>query len=153
MKDQYKKILDHLPYKSSFRFVDSISFIDENKVIGSYTLQKDAFYYEDHFKGFPVTPGVIITEIMAQIGLVVPGIYNVLQSSPASNIGNFFPLLTSTEVEFFKMVMPGETVEVHSVKKYFRLSKLKYHVEMFNSKKELVAKGDFSGFIKSKNRV
>ena len=71
----YDHILNQLPYKSSFRFVDEILSLDENGVTGNYTLRSDSFFYEDHFPGNPVTPGVIITEIMAQIGLVVLGIY------------------------------------------------------------------------------
>jgi 3-hydroxyacyl-[acyl-carrier-protein] dehydratase len=71
----YQYIFDHLPYKSSFRFVDEISFLDQDKVIGNYTPKEDAFFYKDHFPGNPVTPGAILTEIMAQIGLVVLGIY------------------------------------------------------------------------------
>jgi 3-hydroxyacyl-[acyl-carrier-protein] dehydratase len=72
-------ILNHLPYKSSFRFVDHIAFLNENEVRGEYTLKQDSFFYEDHFEGNPVTPGVIITEIMAQIGLVVLGIFLILK--------------------------------------------------------------------------
>ena len=72
---KYQHILDRLPYKSSFRFVDEISFLDPDKVIGHYTLRADAFFYADHFPGNPVTPGAILTEIMAQIGLVVLGIF------------------------------------------------------------------------------
>ena len=75
LQRMYNEILEYLPYKSSFRFVDEIVSIDENNVTGNYTLRKDAFFYEDHFPGRPVTPGVIVTEIMAQIGLVVLGIY------------------------------------------------------------------------------
>ena len=74
---KYQYIFDLLPYRSTFRFVDEISFLDPGKVIGHYTLKKDAFFYEDHFVGYPVTPGAILTEIMAQIGLVVLGIYLV----------------------------------------------------------------------------
>src|SRR6478736_1936234 len=79
LQPMYNEILAHLPYKSSFRFVDEIVSIDENNVTGNYTLRKDAFFYEDHFPGNPVTPGVIVTEIMAQIGLVVLGIYLLLK--------------------------------------------------------------------------
>src|ERR1700753_4195417 len=75
----YKNILNLLPYKSSFRFVDHISSLDSDGVVGEYTLKEDAFFYEDHFAGNPVTPGVIVTEIMAQIGLVVFGIFLVLK--------------------------------------------------------------------------
>lgn len=145
-------ILNYLPYKSSFLFVDDITLLDENGVTGNYTLKSDAFFYEDHFPGNPVTPGVIITEIMAQIGLVVLGIYLMVSGSKQEGVAmdeNSFPLLTSTNVEFFKMVLPGETVVVTSKKQYFRFGKLKCLVEMHNPVGELVAKGVFSGIIKN----
>jgi 3-hydroxyacyl-[acyl-carrier-protein] dehydratase len=143
-------ILNHLPYKSSFRFVDNISLLSEDEVRGEYTLKNDAFFYEDHFEGNPVTPGVIITEIMAQIGLVVLGIFLVLKETDF-NFGenDLYPLLTSTDVSFYKMVLPGQTVKVISKKQYFRFGKLKCYVEMFDSSKELVAKGTFAGIIKN----
>jgi 3-hydroxyacyl-[acyl-carrier-protein] dehydratase len=150
----YNDILDKLPYKSSFRFVDEIILLDENGVTGTYTLKKDSFFYEDHFLNNPVTPGVIITEIMAQIGLVVLGIYLILNSKEKINLTtseSIFPLLTSTEVTFFKMVMPGEKVTVISKKQYFRFDKLKCYIEMMNADGELIARGMFSGIIKDFN--
>jgi 3-hydroxyacyl-[acyl-carrier-protein] dehydratase len=143
-------ILNHLPYKSSFRFVDNISLLSEEEVIGDYTLKNDAFFYEDHFEGNPVTPGVIITEIMAQIGLVVLGIFLLLKDSKFNykEEGSLFPLLTSTDVSFYKIVLPGQKVTVISKKQYFRFGKLKCYVEMLDSSRELVAKGMFSGIIK-----
>jgi 3-hydroxyacyl-[acyl-carrier-protein] dehydratase len=146
----YKDILNHLPYKSSFRFVDTITELDEEGVVGEYTLRPDSFFYEDHFVGNPVTPGVIITEIMAQIGLVVLGIFLLSQDSGAYENSNeaTFPLFTSTEVSFHKMVLPGEKVRVISKKQYFRFSKLKCYVEMWDSSNDLIAKGMFSGIVK-----
>lgn len=150
-------ILNHLPYKSSFRFVDNITLLNENEVRGEYTLRKNAFFYEDHFIGNPVTPGIIITEIMAQIGLVVLGIFLVLKENelklPAGQTGTMqddstFPLLTSTEVSFYKIVLPGQKVIVISKKQYYRFGKLKCYVEMLDQSEELVAKGVFSGIIK-----
>ena len=144
------QILNHLPYKSSFRFVDNISLLSEDEVRGDYTLKKDAFFYEDHFVGNHVTPGVIITEIMAQIGLVVLGIFLVLKENEINSLNgdSFFPLLTSADVSFYKMVLPGQKVTVISKKQYFRFGKLKCYVEMLDSSKELIAKGIFSGIIK-----
>jgi 3-hydroxyacyl-[acyl-carrier-protein] dehydratase len=146
----YKDILNHLPYKSSFRFVDTITELDEEGVVGEYTLRPDSFFYEDHFVGNPVTPGVIITEIMAQIGLVVLGIFLLSQDSGSYENSNeaTFPLFTSTEVSFHKMVLPGEKVRVVSKKQYFRFSKLKCYVEMWDSSNDLIAKGMFSGIVK-----
>lgn len=146
----HEDILNHLPYKSSFRFVDNITELDEDGVKGDYTLRADSFFYEDHFVGNPVTPGVIITEIMAQIGLVVLGIFLISADSGFNGNTNeaMFPLFTSTEVSFHKMVLPGEKVTVISKKQYFRFGKLKCYVEMFDSSGGLIAKGMFSGIVK-----
>ena len=150
-KTMNNHILNHLPYKSSFRFVDNISHLSENEVRGEYTLKEDAFFYEDHFEGNPVTPGVIITEIMAQIGLVVLGIFLVMKETgfKFNDEESLYPLLTSTDVSFYKIVYPGEKVTVVSKKQYFRFGKLKCHVEMLNSSKEVIATGTFAGIIKN----
>jgi 3-hydroxyacyl-[acyl-carrier-protein] dehydratase len=151
LKDKYKEILDQLPFKSSFLFVDTILLLNDDEVIGDYTLKEDAFFYEDHFAGNPVTPGSIIVEIMAQIGLVVLGIYLTTRAKSELNNtedGGLFPLLTSTDVSFYKMVLPGEKVTVISKKQYFRFGKLKCYIEMHNASGEILAKGMFSGLIK-----
>jgi 3-hydroxyacyl-[acyl-carrier-protein] dehydratase len=146
----YSYIFDLLPYKSSFRFVEEISFLDVDKVVGHYTLREDAFFYEDHFPGRPVTPGAILTEIMAQIGLVVLGIHLMVTASASAATGAaaVYPLLSSVNVEFHKMALPGQRLTVTSKKDYFRFDKLKCHVEMHDAAGELIAKGVFSGFIK-----
>ncbi len=146
-------ILNYLPYKSSFLFVDDITSLNDDGVTGDYTLKPESFFYEDHFPGNPVTPGVIITEIMAQIGLVVLGIHlmlgDVKQHEGFEMHEDSFPLLTSTNVDFFKMVLPGEKVIVTSKKQYFRFGKLKCVVEMRDVNSEMIAKGVFSGVIKN----
>jgi 3-hydroxyacyl-[acyl-carrier-protein] dehydratase len=145
----YTYILDLLPYKSSFRFVEEISFVDADKVIGHYTLKPDAFFYHDHFPGNPVTPGAILTEIMAQIGLVVLGIFLLTDGKEQNPSATAFPLLTSVNVEFFKPALPGQRLTVTSKKDYFRFGKLKCHVELHDSTGGFIAKGVFSGFLKS----
>lgn len=148
----YNKIIACLPYKSSFLFVDNVTALSDNGVTGDYTLKPDSFFYEDHFIGNPVTPGVIITEIMAQIGLVVLATYLMIDDKISTDVvmsEDSFPLLTSTEVSFFKMVSPGEKVTVSSAKEYFRFGKLKCKVEMHNEHAELVARGVFSGIVKN----
>lgn len=148
----YDYIFSHLPYKSSFLFVDDISFLDGNKVIGHYTLKESAFFYEDHFAGNPVTPGAIITEIMAQTGLVVLGIYLMIETSGSKSLLEedepLMPVLTSTEISFHRIVLPGQKVTVISRKEYFRFGKLKCRVEMLDEQERLIAKGIISGIVK-----
>jgi 3-hydroxyacyl-[acyl-carrier-protein] dehydratase len=146
----YQHILDLLPYKSSFRFVDEISYLDKDRVVGHYTLKEDAFFYEDHFPGNPVTPGAILTEIMAQIGLVVLGIFLIVGPLPedAAAAPAVLPLFTSVDVSFNRMVLPGQKITVISQKEYFRFGKLKCRVEMLDAAGNRIAKGVFSGIIK-----
>ena len=144
----YNAILDKLPYRSSFRFVDHITQLDSMGITGDFTLREDAFFYQDHFVGNPITPGVILTEIMAQIGLVAFGIYLLSErQNNATTNEQVWPLLTSTEVSFHRMVLPGQRVTVTSQKEYFRFNKLKCTVQMFNDGNELVAGGTFAGVI------
>ncbi|TKC09140.1 3-hydroxyacyl-ACP dehydratase FabZ family protein [Pedobacter frigoris] len=142
-----EEILDHLPYSKPFLFVDTIEEIDENGVTGSYTFDKDLDFYKGHFKDAPVTPGVILTETMAQVGLVCLGIYL------SGNVEGGLPghvMLTSTAIDFMKPVYPGEKVSVIAEKIYFRFKKLHCNVQMLNEAGEVVCKGTVSGMVTNK---
>ena len=69
-----QEIIALLPYQEPFLFVDELTTISSEGVTGNYTFKKDAYFYKGHFKNNPITPGVILTECMAQIGLVCLGI-------------------------------------------------------------------------------
>lgn len=142
MVKNHQEILALLPYTKPFLFVDELIEIDENGVKGSYTFTKDLDFYQGHFKDFPVTPGVILTETMAQIGLTCLGIFLL-----GIEVKNLSLAMTSTQIEFLRPVYPGEKVFVISEKKYFRFNKLKCEVRMENEAGELVCKGEIAGMI------
>jgi 3-hydroxyacyl-[acyl-carrier-protein] dehydratase len=144
----FKKIIEKLPYSRPFLFVDDLSKLDSNGVTGSFCFRKDLKFYEGHFKQRPVTPGVILTECCAQIGLVCLGIF-LLSEQQDLNLDNLFVAFSSSEMEFYLQVYPGETVFVSSEKIYFRFNKLKCKVKMYNASKELVCKGELAGMIKN----
>lgn len=139
----HSKILELLPYAAPFRFVDELERVNEQGAAGYYTFPPDADFYRGHFPGNPVTPGVILTETMAQIGLVCLGIY-LLRDKLASGQqpGVAF---SSQAVDYLKPVYPGERVKVVSEKIYFRFSKLKCKVQLFNAESELVCQGELAG--------
>jgi len=143
-----KEIIKNLPYQKPFLFVDELSEVSENGVSGSYTFKETEFFYEGHFKDNPITPGVILTETMAQIGLVCLGIY-LLKDKISTNVKPQIAL-SSNEVNFYVPVLPSEKVTVISEKEYFRFNKLKCKVKMMNSKNELVCRGIISGMIIAK---
>lgn len=142
-------ILLFLPYSEPFLFVDQILDISEEGVKGSYSFNKNAFFYKGHFKDNPVTPGVIITECMAQIGLVCLGIY-LFKRENKTEKPSFF--MSHNEIDYFLPVLPGEKVIVVSEKVYFRFNKLKCKVKMVNAKNELIAKGFISGMANVENK-
>lgn len=139
----YKNIISKLPYSKPFLFVDELVHVDENGAEGTFTFSADLDFYKGHFKDNPITPGVILTETMAQIGLVCFGIYL---------LGNDFNTeskvaLTSSEIEYLKPIYPNEKVTVISEKIYFRFGKLKCKVKMFNANDEEVCGGTIAGMI------
>jgi len=141
-----KEILNLLPYASPFLFADELHEISENGAKGSYTFKTDEYFYQGHFKDFPITPGVILTETMAQIGLVCLGIYLFKDRLNLDSMPEI--ALISSEVSFLAPVFPGEKVTVTSQKNYFRFNKLKCEVEMRNSENKLVCTGTIAGMIK-----
>ena len=146
---EHNYIFDLLPYTEPFLFVDDIVSVSKEAIKGTYTFNANSFFYKGHFKDNPVTPGVILTECMAQIGLVCFGIY-LLGEENISGKSTF--ALSSTEIDFYLPVFPGEKIFVVSEKIYFRFQKLKCKVRMMNEKDEVVAIGTISGMIINKNK-
>jgi 3-hydroxyacyl-[acyl-carrier-protein] dehydratase len=142
-----EEIIAKLPYSEPFLFVDELLRIDESGAEGSFVFDESLDFYKGHFKDNPVTPGVILTECCAQIGVVSLGIFLLLQNDNSINehiqIG-----LSSSEMEFLAPVFPNEKVIVISEKVYFRFHKLKCKVKMFNASGSLVCKGTISGMLK-----
>ena len=140
------EIIKLLPYQKPFLFVDAIDTISESGVTGHYTFREDESFYNGHFKNNPITPGVILTECMAQIGLVCLGIY--LLKAELNETSKPQIALTSHQMDFYLPVLPNEKVTVISEKDVFRFNKLKCKVSMFNDEGKLVCRGIISGMFK-----
>ena len=141
-----QEIISLLPYRDSFLFVDELTDISTTGISGNYTFREDSYFYKGHFKNHPITPGVILTETMSQIGVVCLGLY-LIKNSKEDIHANLGIALTSQMIDFFHPVMPGEKVKVVSEKVYFRFNKLKCKVAMYNQEETLVCRGTISGMI------
>ncbi|MDR0791703.1 MAG: hypothetical protein LBE82_00225 [Chitinophagaceae bacterium] len=164
-------IIEKFPIAEPFKFIGQIISIDERSITGSYTFDKDAFFYKGHFINSPVTPGSIVQESAAQIGLVAFGMYllgngidkvstvmgeEILEKIvhiPAFEIGHlkvrFY--LVSSDMIFKKIVLPGDTIFVHSQKIHFRLNKLKCDIKVLDEANNIIAKGIMSGMVNIEN--
>jgi 3-hydroxyacyl-[acyl-carrier-protein] dehydratase len=138
-----QQIIEHLPYSKPFLFVDEICSISENGVEGTFYFDGNLDFYKGHFKDNPITPGVILIETMAQIGLVCLGIFLLNDTFNKKSV----IALTSSEIEYLKPVFPNSKVKVVSEKIYFRFNKLKCKVTMYNDLEEQVCRGTISGMI------
>ncbi|WP_298956138.1 acyl carrier protein [uncultured Nonlabens sp.] len=139
-----EKIVANLPYGDGFKFVDQLLELDEDSVIGIYRFRGSEYFYKHHFKDQPVTPGVILIECMAQIGLACLGSYLMRDKD---NKPQFF--FTENHINFLNTVLPETTVIVSAKKDYFRFGKLKVVVQMMDENENKIAEGWMSGMMLS----
>ena len=141
----FTHIIEKLPYAPPFLFVDGITSLTTEEAKGYYRFRADSFFYRGHFKGAPVTPGVLLTECCAQIGLVCLGIHLLEESGAMDSIAGI--ALSESQMEFLKPVFPGEQVRVEGRRIYYRFGKLKSSVRLYNEAGELACRGTISGMI------
>jgi len=139
-----KQVLDLIPQRDPFRFIDDILELDDDHIVGTYRFRPDADFYRGHFPGNPVTPGVILVESLAQVGIVALGIYLRAQESE-SGTAKVMTLFTDTDVEFSGIVNPGDRVTITAEKVFFRRLKLRSKAEMKLDDGTIVCSGIVSG--------
>jgi 3-hydroxyacyl-[acyl-carrier-protein] dehydratase len=140
-----EEVLGLIPQQRPFRFIDRLVELDEAHAIGEYTFRQDESFYAGHFPGDPVTPGVILLETMCQTGLVALGIYLLGLDAPREKVATTVTLFTESQVEFERIVRPGERVRVTAEKIYWRRQKLKSNVTLTLADGTSVAHGTVSG--------
>lgn len=141
-----KQILEIMPQVAPFRFVDEILEVTETTISGRYKFKTDEWFYQGHFPGKPVTPGVILLEAMCQVGVVSQGIYLfALEGGNIEEASKWTTFFVDGETEFYKPVLPGDEVTIKGERIFWRRNKLRAQVEMFNSNGERVARAVVSG--------
>lgn len=140
----HEDLLALVPHRPPFRFIDEIQEVDEDHIVGGYKYRNDEFFFPAHFPDNPITPGVILIETMAQIGVVAFGLF-LAQNDSRLNPQTLTFLFTEANCEFSGIVRPGAQVTVTARKQYFRRLKLKVFAQMTIAGGEEVCTGTIAG--------
>lgn len=99
------QIMQILPHRYPFLLIDKIIHLDDTMVSGIKNVTRNEPFFDGHFPGNPVMPGVLQIEAMAQIGGIL-----VLNTVPDPE--NYTPyFLGIDKCKFRKMVIPGDTLK------------------------------------------
>ncbi|HEY5037195.1 MAG TPA: 3-hydroxyacyl-ACP dehydratase FabZ, partial [Chthoniobacterales bacterium] len=102
------EVMNVLPHRYPFLMVDRIlSFEGETKITGIKSVTINEPFFQGHFPGHPVMPGVLQVEAMAQVASVLM----MRISKSASRVGYF---VSADGVKFRKPVFPGDTLFIHA---------------------------------------
>ena len=117
-----KRIMRHIPHRYPFILVDRIlELVPNKKVVGLKNVSMNEPYFQGHFPGTPIMPGVLILEAMAQTSGVLA--ISSLTESGDSALMYFMGL---DQVKFRKMVVPGDQLimELEVLKQRAKVMKL-----------------------------
>jgi 3-hydroxyacyl-[acyl-carrier-protein] dehydratase len=145
-----ENVLQLIPHKPPFRYVDTITNLSKTYCEAEYHFKEREFFYEGHFPDFKITPSVILTECMAQCGLLPLGIVNYLNENGVQKSMNWYPIFTNSEVKFTHPVLPNTKVFVYAELVFFRMNRVKSKVNLKNEDGKLCASGLLSGVIQVK---
>lgn len=98
-----KALTELLPHRPPFLLVDRMETVSEARIVGYKTFRADEYFFKGHFPDFPVVPGVLLVEAMAQVGAA--GVREIgIVKAPVFFLGSV------EKAKFRRMVRPDEEV-------------------------------------------
>jgi 3-hydroxyacyl-[acyl-carrier-protein] dehydratase len=118
------QILKSLPHRYPFLLVDKVIECDSKALVAIKNVTINEPFFQGHFPGLPIMPGVLILEAMAQAtGLLA---YHNIQDKPNPQ-ETYYLLVGVDDVRFKKPVKPGDQLIIH-----VRLEKEKRGIYIFD---------------------
>jgi UDP-3-O-[3-hydroxymyristoyl] N-acetylglucosamine deacetylase/3-hydroxyacyl-[acyl-carrier-protein] dehydratase len=113
-------IMKLLPHRYPFLLVDKVLKLDGNKIVGLKNVTMNEPFFQGHFPGHPIMPGVLQLEAIAQVG-------GLLMMKHAAAVKQLAYFMAAESVKWRKPVMPGDTliIEVELMKARGKICKAK----------------------------
>lgn len=99
-----QQIREYLPHRYPFLLVDRVTDITENAIVGYKNVSINEEFLQGHFPNYPIMPGVLIVEALAQVA----GILGFVMNNQRPNDGSLFLFAGAERVRFKKQVVAGD---------------------------------------------
>ncbi|UXJ56657.1 3-hydroxyacyl-ACP dehydratase FabZ [Acinetobacter baylyi] len=99
-----QKIREYLPHRYPFLLVDRVVEVGENNIVGYKNVSINEEFFQGHFPDYPIMPGVLIVEALAQIS----GILGFIMNNETPKPGSLFLFAGAEKVRFKKQVVAGD---------------------------------------------
>jgi UDP-3-O-[3-hydroxymyristoyl] N-acetylglucosamine deacetylase/3-hydroxyacyl-[acyl-carrier-protein] dehydratase len=99
------EVMKVLPHRPPMLMVDKVTRIDGNKIVALKNLTIGEPFFEGHFPGHPIMPGVLQLEAMAQVA-------GILMMRQAENAGKLAYFMSAEDVKWRRPVRPGDTLMI-----------------------------------------
>ena len=141
-----EQILGLLPHRYPFLLIDRVLEVSADKVVALKNVSFNEPYFQGHFPGAPVMPGVLQIEAMAQAGGIL-AVQSVV-FDPATHVMLFMAI---DAVKFRKAVVPGDQLRIEVVPlRKGRIFKMKGEIQCDG---QVVSSGEFLAGLAERSKV
>ena len=139
-------IQNYLPHRYPFLLIDKVIDIKKNKsIIAQKNVSNNEPFFQGHFPGYPVFPGVLLLEAMAQATAILD-----IESNDRDMSKQLYYFVGIDKARFKKQVVPGDIIIINA-----NLNQSKSDIHKFSSEchvnDEVVCTSELIGAIRSKN--